>query len=153
MGRGHPPPQHTLRLSQPTGLQIRVGLRQAEDLKAEGTADPYACVSVSTQAGRRHETKVHRGTLCPMFEETCHFSVSLTWVGRVGWDQSKRTHLTALPAGPTSRAAQGHPEGAAVGFQTVLETRVTGGAPAILGHCRPSACPGELVPAGPSRYH
>lgn len=55
--------------------EIRVGLRQAEDLKAEGTADPYACVSVSTQAGRRHETKVHRGTLCPMFEETCHFSV------------------------------------------------------------------------------
>nr|XP_048314374.1 synaptotagmin-8 [Myodes glareolus] len=55
--------------------EIRVGLRQAENLKAEGTADPYACVSVSTQAGRRHETKVHRGTLCPMFEETCHFSV------------------------------------------------------------------------------
>lgn len=52
-----------------------MGLRQAENLKAEGTADPYACVSVSTQAGRRHETKVHRGTLCPMFEETCHFSV------------------------------------------------------------------------------
>ncbi|XP_057634908.1 synaptotagmin-8 [Chionomys nivalis] len=55
--------------------EIRVGLRQAENLKAEGTADPYACVSVSTQAGRRHETKVHRGTLCPRFEETCHFSV------------------------------------------------------------------------------
>lgn len=120
MGRG--PPQHTLRLSQPTGLQIRVGLRQAENLKTEGTADPYACVSVSTQAGRRHETKVHRGTLCPMFEETCHFSVSLTWVDRVGWGQSCRTHLTALPAGPTRRAAQGHSEGATVGFQAVLGT-------------------------------
>lgn len=151
MGRG--PPQHTLRLSQPTGLQIRVGLRQAENLKAEGTADPYACVSISTQAGRRHETKVHRGTLCPMFEETCHFSVSLTWVDRVGWGQSCRTHLTALPAGPTRRAAQGHPEGATVGFQAVLGTRATRGAPAILGHCRPSACLGELVPAGPSGYH
>ncbi|OBS74175.1 hypothetical protein A6R68_15291 [Neotoma lepida] len=55
--------------------EIRVGLRQAENLKAEGTADPYACISVSTQAGKRHETKVHRGTLCPMFEETCCFLV------------------------------------------------------------------------------
>uniref|UniRef100_A0A8C2QFT7 Synaptotagmin-8 n=2 Tax=Cricetulus griseus TaxID=10029 RepID=A0A8C2QFT7_CRIGR len=55
--------------------EIRVGLRQAENLKAEGTADPYARISVSTQAGRRHETKVHRGTLCPMFEETCCFLV------------------------------------------------------------------------------
>ncbi|XP_021064364.1 synaptotagmin-8 isoform X2 [Mus pahari] len=55
--------------------EIRVGLRQAGNLKAEGTADPYAWVSVSTQAGRRHETKVHRGTLCPMFEETCCFLV------------------------------------------------------------------------------
>ncbi|XP_021489137.1 synaptotagmin-8 [Meriones unguiculatus] len=55
--------------------EIRVGLRQAENLKTEGTADPYARISVSTQAGRRHETKVHRGTLCPMFEETCSFLV------------------------------------------------------------------------------
>nr|XP_004654254.2 synaptotagmin-8 isoform X1 [Jaculus jaculus]XP_044997695.1 synaptotagmin-8 isoform X1 [Jaculus jaculus]XP_044997697.1 synaptotagmin-8 isoform X1 [Jaculus jaculus]XP_044997698.1 synaptotagmin-8 isoform X1 [Jaculus jaculus]XP_044997699.1 synaptotagmin-8 isoform X1 [Jaculus jaculus] len=55
--------------------EIRVGLRQATDLKAEGTADPYARVSVSPQAGHRHETKVHRGTLCPMFEETCCFPV------------------------------------------------------------------------------
>ncbi|XP_013203228.1 synaptotagmin-8 [Microtus ochrogaster] len=65
-----------LSLEYDSGSQeIRVGLRQAENLKAEGTADPYACVSISTEAGRRHETKVHRGTLCPMFEETCHFSV------------------------------------------------------------------------------
>ncbi|XP_055470668.1 synaptotagmin-8 [Psammomys obesus] len=55
--------------------EIKVGLRQAENLKTEGTADPYARISVSTQAGRRHETKVHRGTLCPMFEETCSFLV------------------------------------------------------------------------------
>nr|XP_042113644.1 synaptotagmin-8 isoform X2 [Peromyscus maniculatus bairdii] len=57
--------------------EIRVGLRQAENLKAEGTADPYARVSVSSQPGRRHETKVHRGTLCPLFEETCCFLVQL----------------------------------------------------------------------------
>ncbi|XP_013369787.1 PREDICTED: synaptotagmin-8 isoform X2 [Chinchilla lanigera] len=57
--------------------EIRVGLKQAADLRAEGTADPYARVSVSTQAGRRHETKVHHGTLCPMFEETFSFHVPL----------------------------------------------------------------------------
>ncbi|KAL2805571.1 synaptotagmin-8 isoform 3, partial [Daubentonia madagascariensis] len=55
--------------------EIRVGLKQAADLKAVGTADPYARVSISTQAGHRHETKVHRGTLCPMFDETCCFHV------------------------------------------------------------------------------
>ncbi|CAO2583952.1 Syt8 [Lemmus lemmus] len=68
----------------------RVGLRQAENLKAEGTADPYACVSVSTQAGRRHETKVHHGTLCPMFEETCHFSVQLM-LNQRKWKKKKKT--------------------------------------------------------------
>lgn len=83
--------KRTPRLSQTTGPQIRVGLRQAENLKPEGTADPYARISVSTQAGRRHETKVHRGTLCPMFEETCCFLVSHAWGGRVGRSRGNRT--------------------------------------------------------------
>ncbi|XP_066108465.1 synaptotagmin-8 isoform X1 [Saccopteryx bilineata] len=58
--------------------EIRVGLKQAVDLKAGGpggTADPYAYVSLSTQAGHGHETKVHHGTLCPVFDETCSFRV------------------------------------------------------------------------------
>uniref|UniRef100_A0A8C9AHA8 Synaptotagmin-8 n=1 Tax=Prolemur simus TaxID=1328070 RepID=A0A8C9AHA8_PROSS len=50
--------------------EIRVCLKQAADLKAVGTADPYAR-SISTQAGRWHETEVHQGVLCPMFNETC----------------------------------------------------------------------------------
>ncbi|XP_051001072.1 synaptotagmin-8, partial [Acomys russatus] len=62
--------------------EIRVGLRQAENLKTEGTADPYACISISTQTGRRHETKVHRGTLCPIFEETCCFLLPLAELPR-----------------------------------------------------------------------
>ncbi|KAJ8795585.1 hypothetical protein J1605_002347 [Eschrichtius robustus] len=37
------------------------------------TADPYARVSLSPEARCRHETKVHRGTLCPTFEETRSF--------------------------------------------------------------------------------
>nr|XP_020024351.1 synaptotagmin-8 [Castor canadensis] len=55
--------------------EIKVGVKQAMDLRAEGTADPYARVSISTQAGHRLETKVHRGTLSPVFEETCCFPV------------------------------------------------------------------------------
>ncbi|XP_028688862.2 synaptotagmin-8 isoform X8 [Macaca mulatta] len=55
--------------------EIRVGLRQAADLRPGGTVDPYARVSVSTQSGHRHETKVHRGTLCPVFDETCCFHI------------------------------------------------------------------------------
>ncbi|XP_054581244.1 synaptotagmin-8 isoform X3 [Eptesicus fuscus] len=64
---------------------IRVGLKQAVDLRARspgGTADPYARVSLSTQAGHRHETKVHRGTLCPVFDETCCFRVPLAELPR-----------------------------------------------------------------------
>ncbi|XP_023510433.2 synaptotagmin-8 isoform X2 [Equus przewalskii] len=59
--------------------EIRVGLKQAADLRPGGpggTADPYARVSLSTQAGRWHETRVHRGTLCPVFDETCCFHAS-----------------------------------------------------------------------------
>uniref|UniRef100_G1L5J5 Synaptotagmin 8 n=1 Tax=Ailuropoda melanoleuca TaxID=9646 RepID=G1L5J5_AILME len=58
--------------------QIKVGLKQAVDLRAcgpGGTADPYARISLSTQAGCRHETKVHCGMLCPTFQETCCFHV------------------------------------------------------------------------------
>lgn len=64
--------------SSTTTHLIRVGLKQAVDLRARGpgdTADPYACVSLSTQPGHRYETKAHRGTLNPVFDETCCFRV------------------------------------------------------------------------------
>ncbi|XP_010329431.2 synaptotagmin-8 [Saimiri boliviensis] len=82
------PPWGCLQLSleYDSGRQeIRVGLRQAADLRPGGTVDPYARLSISTQAGHRHETKVHRGTLCPVFDETCCFHVSQGWAaGRLG---------------------------------------------------------------------
>ncbi|XP_074227498.1 synaptotagmin-8 isoform X2 [Camelus bactrianus] len=65
--------------------EIKVGLRQAADLRPGGpraTADPYARVSLSPLSGRSHETKVHRSTLCLVFDETCCFHVSL---GSAGW--------------------------------------------------------------------
>lgn len=65
--------------------EIRVGLKQAVDLRARdlgGTADPYTRISLSIQAGHTHETKVHRGSLCPMFDETCCFRVLLAELPR-----------------------------------------------------------------------
>ncbi|XDA87947.1 hypothetical protein R6Z07M_017628 [Ovis aries] len=68
-----------LSLEYDSGSQeVRVGLKQAADLRPGapgGTAHPYARLSLSPDAGRVHETKVHRGTLCPAFEETCSFHV------------------------------------------------------------------------------
>lgn len=71
----------------PLNSQIKVGLKQAADLRAcgpGGTADPYARVSLPTQAGHSHETRVHRGTLCPAFQETCCFHVRWGWGGEGG---------------------------------------------------------------------
>lgn len=68
-----------LSLEYDSGSQeVRVGLKQAVDLRARGpggTADPFARLSLCPQAGRTHETRVHRGTLCPVFDETCRFPV------------------------------------------------------------------------------
>ena len=64
-----------------------MGLKQAADLRPGipgGTADPYARLSLSPDAGRTHETKVHPGTLCPVFEETCSFHVSQGWARGAG---------------------------------------------------------------------
>ncbi|XP_077817791.1 synaptotagmin-8 isoform X1 [Macaca mulatta] len=80
--------------------EIRVGLRQAADLRPGGTVDPYARVSVSTQSGHRHETKVHRGTLCPVFDETCCFHVSQGWSAGWAWTAG---WAWAGAAGPGSR--------------------------------------------------
>nr|XP_040139878.1 synaptotagmin-8 isoform X3 [Ictidomys tridecemlineatus]XP_040139879.1 synaptotagmin-8 isoform X3 [Ictidomys tridecemlineatus] len=127
--------------------EVKVGLKQAADLRAGGTADPYARASVSTQPGHGHETKVHRGTLCPVFEETCCFHVSLggrRWPGPGG-------RLDSQPsAGPAGRAASDHPARAAAGLQALLGAPAPGGAPLAAGSGGPAACAGTLVPAGPA---
>lgn len=144
-GRGGP-------LAEPlSGSQIRVGLKQAEDLRARGpggTADPYACVSLSSQAGHTHETRVHRGTLRPVFDETCCFHVSPGPAGG-GPGPGTGARLTAPPAGATGGAARDHPEGSAAGFQALLPARAAGRAAPAAGHRGPAARPGALAPAGP----
>ncbi|XP_077817810.1 synaptotagmin-8 isoform X14 [Macaca mulatta] len=80
--------------------EIRVGLRQAADLRPGGTVDPYARVSVSTQSGHRHETKVHRGTLCPVFDETCCFHLRPADRGGAGGSRPASRTGRALREGP-----------------------------------------------------
>lgn len=58
-----------------------MGVLQAEGLAAldlGGSSDPYVRVYLLPDKRRRHETKVHRQTLNPHFEETFAFKVS-TW--------------------------------------------------------------------------
>lgn len=60
-------------------LQLLVGILQAEGLAAldlGGSSDPYVSVYLLPDKRRRHETKVHRQTLNPHFEETFAFKVS-----------------------------------------------------------------------------
>ncbi|XP_072495602.1 synaptotagmin-8 isoform X2 [Notamacropus eugenii] len=59
--------------------ELRVGLKEAADLKAlqaAGMADPYARIHLTSDPQKIHETKVHRQTLSPIFNESCVFQVA-----------------------------------------------------------------------------
>jgi len=60
-------------------LQLTVGVIQASELPAMdmcGTSDPYVKVYVMPDKKKKMETKVHRKTLDPVFNETFVFKVS-----------------------------------------------------------------------------
>lgn len=59
-------------------LQMQVGVIQATDLPAldmGGTSDPYVKIFFLPDKKKKHETKVHRKTLNPIFNETFTFKV------------------------------------------------------------------------------
>ena len=59
-------------------VQLTVGVIQASELPAMdmcGTSDPYVKVYVMPDKKRKLETKVHRKTLNPVFNETFVFKV------------------------------------------------------------------------------
>ena len=59
--------------------QLTVGVIQAADLKGmdmSGTSDPYVKVFILPDKKKKFETKVHRKTLNPVFNETFVFKVS-----------------------------------------------------------------------------
>lgn len=67
------------------GNTLSVTVIQAEDLPAldmGGTSDPYVKVYLLPDKKKKFETKVHRKTLNPVFNETFQFKVStiILWV-------------------------------------------------------------------------
>ncbi|XP_004596988.2 synaptotagmin-5 [Ochotona princeps] len=64
--------------------QLLVGILRAEGLAAldlGGSSDPYVQVYLLPDKRRRHETKVHRQTLSPRFEETFAFKIPYVELG------------------------------------------------------------------------
>ncbi|NXI11203.1 SYT1 protein, partial [Irena cyanogastra] len=58
--------------------ELKVGVKQAVELKAMdsgGTSDPYVIVYLTSDMKKRYETKVHRKTLNPIFNESFTFQV------------------------------------------------------------------------------
>jgi len=62
-------------------VQLSVGVIQAADLPGmdmSGTSDPYVKVYLLPDKKKKHETKVHRKTLNPVFNETFIFKVAVS---------------------------------------------------------------------------
>lgn len=67
-------------------FQLMVGIIQAAELPAMdmgGTSDPYVKVYLLPDKKKKFETKVHRKTLNPVFNEQFTFKVHLTRVHRM----------------------------------------------------------------------
>lgn len=140
-----------------------MGLKQAADLRPgapDGTADPYARLSLSPDAGLVRETKVHRGTLCPVFEETCSFHASQGWARGPGRGAGRLTPRPQVPPRTSLRVllldhrrlSQHRPLGAlslplgSVDLQHVLELWRPLGPPAAAEVSPPA--PGSRPPPG-----
>lgn len=68
--------------SLPLSPQLTVGVLQAAELPAldmGGTSDPYVKVFLLPDKKKKYETKVHRKTLNPAFNET--FTFKVRWLG------------------------------------------------------------------------
>lgn len=60
--------------------QLTIGILQAADLMSMdsgGTSDPYVKVQLLPEKKKKFDTKVHKKTLNPVFNETFVFKVSL----------------------------------------------------------------------------
>lgn len=91
MGHRSPTPQppslsHSLDSDDPLSPQLTVGVLQAAELPAldmGGTSDPYVKVFLLPDKKKKYETKVHRKTLNPAFNETFTFKVMQQGMGHL----------------------------------------------------------------------
>lgn len=75
-------------------LQLTVGILQAADLismDSGGTSDPYVKVLLLPDKKKKYDTKVHKKTLNPVFNETFVFKVSLIVHVLISWIFCKRS--------------------------------------------------------------
>lgn len=90
--------------------QLVVGIIQAADLPAldiGGTSDPYVKVFLLPEKKKKFETKVHRKTLNPTFNESFTFKVSLCFFS-LG-QSSKNTQIHATTCTLSSPCIYMHP--------------------------------------------
>jgi len=76
-------------------INLIVHLHRAEDLPAKdfsGTADPYVRISLLPDRKTRHQTRVHRRTLNPVFDERFSFPVQ-PLLGSVRGGLLERSHV------------------------------------------------------------
>ena len=79
----------------PLPCQLVVGILQAQDLAAMdmgGTSDPYVKVYMLPDKKKKFETKVQRKNLCPVFNETFTFKVSVVLI----WEVDCGSELAAV---------------------------------------------------------
>lgn len=74
--------------------QLTISILQAADLMSMdsgGTSDPYVRVLLLPDKKKKFDTKVHKKTLNPVFNETFVFKVSFSWF--VSWAAGVETRL------------------------------------------------------------
>lgn len=152
----------------PLSPQLTVGVLQAAELPAldmGGTSDPYVKVFLLPDKKKKYETKVHRKTLNPAFNETFTFKVTraVSWP----WSRPPRWLLgRGRWPGPRSRLG---PEGGPAGLWpwAVPPLRWPEPGSSLCVHCSPGVrgpqgeglpsvtlrcpcCPGPLTPPVPA---
>lgn len=76
--------------------QLTIGILQAADLMSMdsgGTSDPYVKVLLFPDKKKKFDTKVHKKTLNPVFNETFVFKVSLVLIWKNGAVIKRNIHL------------------------------------------------------------
>ena len=77
-------------------VQLSVTVIQAADLPGmdmSGTSDPYVKVFLAPDKKKKYETKVHRKTLNPVFNETFTFKVPLSIHFSCVWQDSQQSFI------------------------------------------------------------
>lgn len=131
--------------------QLTVGILQAADLlsmDSGGTSDPYVKVLLQPDKKKKYDTKVHKKTLNPVFNESFVFKVGVTAVCSYRKDQAEGEIWIWLPT-PLSACPSCSPSVAlTMSWQAVRQRSVK---PCRACCSLASVLPGLIRPAGTSR--